>query len=374
MQRPDFTGQAVGGFLNNLLAGLAQQQEKSKQLGLLNQAAANPNPAIINQMNPDTFARFTQVRSMNQPQFMNVPAGASVVQKNPDGSVRPIFQSAQKQSQTSAKINKYTALVGDKPHVFRESIDANGQRIGDPVDLGEAPQSLGIGGAATVDAKENGKEIAQSIIDGLQPPDMKGNYRAGPYVKRFLAEKGYDFTTASRDWQAITRFMSTLNGPQQVRLKQAIDFTNDTIPQIEELWGKLKATGLPTGYKMWNKAALTAAKNLPGDAGSIANNLDALLADFTSELGTVYKGGNSSTDESLKIAATNLKSEWNPQTFDDAIKRLKRTLVIRKNSIYNSIPSGVSQNTPYLKGVNPQRGGDLKSKSDDELLKILGGN
>jgi hypothetical protein len=43
-------------------------------------------------------------------------------------------------------------------------------------------------------------------------------------------------------------------------------------------------------------------------------------------MGTVYKGGNSSTDETLRLASGNLKADWNDETFTRAVKQLKTTL------------------------------------------------
>ncbi len=58
-----------------------------------------------------------------------------------------------------------------------------------------------------------------------------------------------------------------------------------------------------------------------------------MIADMTSELGTVYKGGNASTDESLRLAGQNLQADWSAQTLLDNIKQIKQQIVYRKNSM-----------------------------------------
>ena len=197
---------------------------------------------------------------------------------------------------------------------------------------------------------EIGKNIADAVMEGLQPPVLTGLYRYSAIVRSELAKAGYDLTTATRDWQAITRHLATLNGPQQERLRQAITFTAETLPQIEELFGQWKILAGQSGYKVLNRATLKLMSNLPGKAGSVATNLEALVSDLTSELGTVYKGGNSSTDESLELAAKNLSADWNSLTFEDAMKRLKQSLRIRYNSIMNSTPVGVSAESKFAEG------------------------
>lgn len=200
--------------------------------------------------------------------------------------------------------------------------------------------------------------IAKAIMDGIQPPDMKGLYRFGAPVRGELAKAGYDLTTAQRDWQAITRHLSTLNGPQQERLRQAITFTNDSLDQIENLYGEWKKESVtfPAGLKVLNRMNLAAAKQLPGNAGAVAQSLEAQINDLVSELATVYKGGNSSTDESLRLAMENLKADWNEETFNKAIGQIRKNLAIRRNSIMTSQPVGVSPGSRYVQPQPPQAG------------------
>jgi hypothetical protein len=63
-------------------------------------------------------------------------------------------------------------------------------------------------------------------------------------------------------------------------------------------------------------------------------------------MGTVYKGGNNSTDESLKLAAKNLSEDWNDQTFNDALKRIRESLGYAENSL-KLAPAGTSPGNPY---------------------------
>lgn len=191
------------------------------------------------------------------------------------------------------------------------------------------------------------KSIADSIISGDQPPTLNGLYRQGAAVRAELARKGFNLTTATMDWQATQKHLATLNGAQQERLRQAISFTSDSLDNIEKLYEEWQQYGAPTGMKVFNRAALKAARNLPGKAGEVATALDAQINDLTSELGTVYKGGNSSTDESLRLAAGNLSGEWNPQTFKRAVGQIRQNLKIRSNSVRNSQAVGVSQGSPY---------------------------
>lgn len=191
------------------------------------------------------------------------------------------------------------------------------------------------------------KIIAQGIMNGHQPPDTKGLYRNGTAVRAELERNGYDLMTAQRDWTAVQKHLSTLNGTQQERLRQAVSFTYDSLDQIEQLYDEWKREGAVSGVKLFNRASLAVSKNLPGKAGQAATLLEAQINDLTSELGTVYKGGNGSTDESLRLAGENLKGEWNEGTFKRGLDQIRKNLQIRRNSINNSQAAGVSADSPY---------------------------
>lgn len=205
---------------------------------------------------------------------------------------------------------------------------------------------------------------------GEQPPVLTGLYRASTSVRAELARNKFDLTKAQSDWEAMKKHISTLNGPQQERLRQAISFTTDSLDNIENLYKEWTSKGYNTQFKALNKVTLQAAKQFGGEAGSVAQQLEAQINDLASELGTVYKGGNSSTDESLKLAAENLKGNWNELTFKRALQQVRQNLTIRRNSIMNSqsvTPSGANQYEPKqpeppkaaptaVKRWNPQKG------------------
>ena len=162
-----------------------------------------------------------------------------------------------------------------------------------------------------------------------------------------------------------------MNGTQQVRLQQAVIFSYDSLSIIDQL-NKEWAGG---GFPILNKVNLTLAMNgiYGANAQSLATRFNAQINDLTSELGTVYKGGNSSTDESLKLAAGNLNSSWSQKTLTDAINLARMNLQIRKNSIAQStnIP-GNQYNTGSTTGKLSD--GTIVTKGADGIIKDAKGN
>lgn len=215
--------------------------------------------------------------------------------------------------------------------------------------LAERAQKEGTGGGLLAGKQADAQAIADAIETGIQPPDLTRMYGLAGPVRAELSRRNYDLVTAQRDWQAVQRHLSTLNGPQQERLFQAVDFTYHSIDIIEGLYQEWLEVGPASGFKGLNKAALAAAKQTPGRAGAVAQALEAQINDLTSELGTVYKGGNSSTDESLRLAAENLKADWNQQQFEKSVGLIKKNLQLRRNSMVNSKPRGASEGSIYVK-------------------------
>jgi len=201
--------------------------------------------------------------------------------------------------------------------------------------------SVTLPGGATEDDAE---VIADAIVAGEQAPDTRGLYRAGVKVRAALARRGYNQAKALQDWQAQTRYLATLNGPTQLRLRQAVNFTRHSLDIIDRLAGEWQAGGFPA----LNRARVLAARQgvLGPEAQRIATQLQSQIADLTSELGTVYKGGNSSTDESLKLAAENLKTEWSEATLKANVALVRENLRIRENSMNLVGVAGTPQN-PY---------------------------
>jgi hypothetical protein len=265
------------------------------------------------------------------------------------------IQAAQKAIDQS-ETHRHNVAQENKPNAFQEEFDPFYKAYIAAKNLSDSPKSMLEARQAFYAQKRpvnnlmtqsDAKDIADAIQNGEQPPTLQGLYRnAGP-VRAELARRGVPLAQMESDWKATQKHIATLNGAQQERLRQAISFTSDSLNVIDGLYDEWKKAGATSGFKIFNKASLAAAKQLPGEAGSAATRLDAQINDLTSELGTVYKGGNGSTDESLKLAAGNLSGDWNETTFKAALKQIRTNLGIRSNSIKNSQVAGASDNNMY---------------------------
>lgn len=179
---------------------------------------------------------------------------------------------------------------------------------------------------------DDAKAIAGEIVAGRQPPVVHARIE-GP-VRAALARDGYDLTHATQDWTSTQKYLSTLNGPGQVRLRQAVDFAYESIPLVNDLAKQWEGGGFP----LLNSARLFGAKQgaLGPQAQQLAVKLDQQIIEMQSELAVVYRGGNSPTDEAMKQAAHVLQSNWSLPTLQSALGLLQQNLLIRRNSIVSA--------------------------------------
>lgn len=210
-----------------------------------------------------------------------------------------------------------------------------------------AMEARPVGGSAASAAASgvDPEAIAQAIIDGKQPPTLQGLYRHGAAVRTILAKKGYDYATASADWQAATKHFQTINGAQQTRIRQAVYTARESVDVIDELAKQWKGGRFP----ILNRANLALAKGgaYGKDAASIATKLEGQITDVVSELANVYMGGNSPTDHALKLAEKNLSADWDERVLRDMTALARKNLDIRSNSIEQAAAIGPSADNPY---------------------------
>jgi len=189
-------------------------------------------------------------------------------------------------------------------------------------------------------------ETVKGMKDGTLPPILPG--RATKEYTALMAEahrQGYDLAGAATDWAATQRHIATLNGSQQLRLNQAINSLPEMLDNVDALASKWQGGKFP----VLNRANLALAKGgaYGKEAASIANQLDAQIADVTADLGNVYMGGNSPTDQALQLAGKSLKGEWDEKVLHDMVNLARKNVGIRKNSINSTGVSGASANNPY---------------------------
>jgi hypothetical protein len=219
-------------------------------------------------------------------------------------------------------------------------------------------------------ALDDVKETVAGMKDGTVPPILPG--RATKEYLATLAEahrQGYNLQAAVTDWNATQKHISTLNGTQQTRLNQSINALPDLLDSVDTLASQWKGGRFP----VLNKANLALAKNgaYGDEVASVARKLDAQIADVTADLGAVYMGGNTPTDQALGLSAKSLSGDWSEKVLHDMVTLARRNVQIRRNSILTSGVAGVSPDNPY---APKQAAPAMPTASASGRLKVKGPN
>jgi hypothetical protein len=253
---------------------------------------------------------------------------------------------------------------------------ANQQAQGSREDQRIALERQRIAQEAARGQSDDVKLSVQGMKAGTLPPQLPG--RASKDYTAIMAEanrQGFDLAKANEDWVATQKHLSTMNGQQQERLRQAISFTKESLPLVRQLITQWDSAG----YPVLSKAALDAAAAGAGtkEQQSLAVRLKGQIADLTSELGTVYKGGNSSTDESLKLAGENLSGSWSKQAALDAIDQIDKNIGFRENSMRNSRAVTSGGDNPYDRSADAAKSGqayagEVRTRGDGVMIGKIG--
>jgi hypothetical protein len=229
----------------------------------------------------------------------------------------------------------YKAQGGDLAFDAYMTMDANRKK---PV--------VSLSGMNALYQSTDPKGIADGIRSGTFPPDISqyGRPVQGAIASE-LAKQGFDLSRAQTDWKATQKHIATLNGAQQLRLNQAVNALPDMLDSVDALAAKWQGGQFP----ILNRANLALAKGgaYGKDVASVANQLDAQIADVTADLGNVYMGGNSPTDHALGLAGKSLSGDWDQKVLHDMVQLAKKNVTIRQNSIANTGVAGASATNPY---------------------------
>lgn len=184
------------------------------------------------------------------------------------------------------------------------------------------------------------QENVAGIINGTRPPltGFGANSKEGQAITAGTNALGFDLTKATEDWTAMTKYISTLNSGQQVKLRQAALAVPDMLNNVSSLYDNLNSSMISSGFAPLQQANLNIAMSgtYGADIQAKAIQLNQQITDITADLATIYKGGNSATDQALQTANTQLSGKWTPETFNSAVNLIRQNIQYRLNAIQNS--------------------------------------
>ena len=278
-----------------------------------------------------------------------------------------------------------TEAMGLRTGWVQDPTDPTGQRI-IPREGGRYDPNY-LATAAGAKDKMNDPQSLQRISDmadavvksGVYNPMTMGIFK-GP-VTAELAKRGFDVNKGVMDNQAEVSNIRAMNSGKMNSMRTALDTADAGINKIEQLNNEWDASGFPALNQVQRLAAESGA--LGPHAASIVRQLNAEIADVTSNIGQTYMGGNSPTDHGLELAAHNLGVDWGKNTLNDLLGLARFNINARRSNLTQAARGtngevlgqqpnngGTSTAAPAATGAAPAAG---KTLTDDELLKKYGG-
>lgn len=377
--------------MNNSLAGIAaqgttldefQQQYPQAYSNLLQYAGGDPN--ALNAL----FVTASKANLINSGQPISTSGNTLTYgYQGLDASGNPTIKTTQVTIPTlpnGYKVSSYNQAADGTVTYLAFPVDAQGNQTVDPSKpnngiISGVINSTGATSGATIGGMTLGTVppgvttdeamTGQAIMDGSQPPPTSsgasGNSKTNLGVKAYLAANGFDLSTASLDWTAMNKYVSSLNSTQQIRLRQAAVAVPDMLTNVQSLYNDTYSKLSSAGITELNSANLSlAAQGVYGeDAQASAVQLQQQIIDITSDLATIYKGGNAATDQSLQTGAEQLSGSWDPATFTAAIQNINANIGYRINAINQAGVGGTGSDNIYASDVGDTSDSDTSGGS-----------
>ncbi len=339
---------------------------------------ASPAPLQVPAFNakpeaPGAFRPPTPVEQNEQQKLMQAGIAADALKRFQAATSAPGFDPAKAgpQIKTDYQLAFPTKTWKDfQPEapnpIIRPGIGPNGPglvNLADPAHPQQVPdwkpQPTAVAGQDAGRA-ERAKNVSDAILRGDEPPTLLMGMGYTPEKAALaseIASKGGNVSKLITEWNATQRAVSSLNGPQPLRLRQAINKAIPSLDLIDTLSQQVEDAAIKSGrFPIFNKIALASiAAGGPGwdeNIQSLANQLQQQIADVTGELGQVIMGGYAPTDHGLELAAKNLNANWTGKTLHDAVLTARRNLAFAAKAQDMSTPLGIGSNSLYADQVD----------------------
>lgn len=348
------------------------QGAASGQLAALMDAVNRPEFAFLQRNNPAYAKMMTdQIQTI---QAQNNPlAKAQLAEANLNiGKSTVELQNLQhpENIQMTPKERAMMQVYGVKSEYMLDPTDPSGQRVvwrpGGKADPETIARNANAKSAQNTDTY---KSTVASLADGVQKGDIPMSFSAlGRYrgdVNAELGKRGFDVAKATLNYGAEAKHLAGMNSGKQIAMRQGLSNVKLSLDKVDQLNAEWNAGG----YPLLNQANRLLAENggLGPDANSIIRQLDAEIADVTSNMGSVYMGGGSPTDHGLELAAHNLGADWGEKVLGDMTKLARFNIQAREDSL-NQATQGVDGALPNSAGTSTNTPPAAAAPSTQKIL------
>lgn len=265
-----------------------------------------------------------------------------------------------------AEMMRLTASGPMSPEKYAQQIQLAGRTA-------EARSQFTVpGGPQTVD------EVADAIYEGKVAPEPTGYGMRGMWgqIVASLVRRHPDFNLEVKqgEWYGVKRSIASLNGPQQLRLRQALKTAPQALDNFESLVNQFEQVAPQFAQLPLNRLVNKAGREW-GAMGPEAQHLAVQIAtqtvDVQPELAQIIMAGGVPGERSLAMAEAMVRNDFAPTFIRDQIHTTRQNLSYRLNAINSSLalmPGGAE--LPPLGGETPATPPKLK----EGYIRVAGPN
>lgn len=220
------------------------------------------------------------------------------------------------------------------------------------VELYRAPVSAGVG---TV-SQEDVDDTAQQLVDGNLVPAMlsrRGNYNqllaAANRLSKEQLGKPYNAARAQTEFAGAQRFMSSLNGPQQVRFRGLAQSVVNTIDEVRVLADEMKNSGLTYANRAEMEVALRVLGN--SERGQLVAKYLGATNTLKEEFANLVNGGYAPTEAAFNLANKQINENYGVKAMNASLSEVQRLINFRLQAFDTLTPTGVTPDNPAIGGL-----------------------
>jgi len=194
------------------------------------------------------------------------------------------------------------------------------------------------------DRQEQAKAIAKAIEKGDQPPVVSGVL--APAVRQILADDGFNQTQAQLEWQAATKQVQSLSGPQMVRYVGLTKSVLQTIGHVQEYAEQMKQSGIYYYNEFELNRLIKTRGNTP--EGRLATKYLEAVGFLKEEVANLAQGGYAPTEPAWTLANKQVNEYYGADQLNDALQEMQKLLNYRFKQIPGIETIGPGAPNPYL--------------------------
>lgn len=322
----------------------AAQFDDQKKLALINQGYIPELFELVNKENDTLVKQMEAANTLTQQGFNRAVLDSDLKKINKDPNLTPEQKAAHRARAFNhdmfhnEKTTPELQMLGEFEYEHRNANGGEGptfdERVGAWEKINEArarAMRAGIGGPGSATRQQYAGAIAKAIESGEQPPDISRLYGMTPDVRVAMAEDHFDLAKAQLEWKQAERDITSLHGPQMMRLIGLSRSVDKVVDEVSMLSQELNLRGIPIA----NQVDLFDLVQRRGNTeeGQLATKYLTAVNTLKAEFANAESGGYAPHEEVWQLAKQQINGNYSVDQMSASLHEIQRLLRYRIKQI-----------------------------------------